>query len=145
MRTVNEIILHCSATPEGRPHTVEDIRRWHLQMGFKDIGYHFVVYLDGSVHQGRHLDLVGAHTTGHNAHSIGVCYIGGCDRNLKPKDTRTPQQKQALLNLCRELIERFPNATIHGHNEYAKKACPSFDVRQWAKENNLPYGNTSPN
>ena len=141
MRTIDELILHCSATPEGRHVTVEDIRRWHLKMGFRDIGYHFVVYLDGSVHQGRHLDQVGAHTTGHNAHSVGVCDIGGLDSNLKPKpkpkDTRTPQQRQAMLNLCRELLERFPQATVHGHNEYAKKACPSFDARQWAKENHL--------
>ena len=143
MRTINEIILHCSATPEGRHHTVDDIRRWHLKMGFKDVGYHFVVYLDGSIHQGRHLDLAGAHTAGHNAHSIGVCYIGGCDRNLKPKDTRTPQQRQAMINLCRELLERFPQATLHGHNEYAKKACPSFDVKQWAAQNNMPYDNTT--
>ena len=77
MRKIDEIIIHCSATAEGRNFTVEDVRRWHKARGFVDVGYHYLVYLDGSVHVGRPLAQVGAHCLGHNAHSIGVCYIGG--------------------------------------------------------------------
>jgi N-acetylmuramoyl-L-alanine amidase len=99
MRKINKIILHCTATPEGRHTTVEDIRRWHKAQGWSDIGYHYVVYLDGSVHEGRPVDIVGAHTKGHNTGSISVVYVGGIDKmNLKPKDTRTEEQKEALHN-----------------------------------------------
>ena len=136
MRTINEIIIHCSATEEGRDFSVEDIRRWHVQgNGWKDIGYHFVIYRDGSVHPGRPLDQVGAHTTGHNANSIGVCYIGGVAADRKtPKDTRTPQQNTALIELVRSLKLVFGVSKVSGHNEYARKACPSFDVQKWRKE-----------
>ena len=100
MRKINEIILHCSATAEGKDYTVADIDKWHKQRGFKCIGYHYVIYRDGSVHQGRPLNEIGAHTTGHNANSIGICYIGGCAKDGRtPKDTRTPQQKEALFSL----------------------------------------------
>lgn len=139
MRTINKIIIHCSATAEGKNFTVEDIRRWHEQgNGWKDIGYHFVIHLDGSIHLGRKLEQEGAHTKGHNLHSIGICYIGGCAADGKtPKDTRTPEQKRALLSLVMELKHQYPDATIHGHREFDKKACPSFDVRKWVKENGL--------
>ena len=135
MRTINEIIIHCSATEEGRDFTVEDIRRWHVQgNGWKDIGYHFVVYRDGSVHPGRPLDQVGAHTSGHNANSIGVCYIGGVAADGKtPRDTRTLEQKVALIDLVRSLKLVFGVSKVSGHNEYANKACPSFDVQKWRK------------
>lgn len=131
MRTINEIIVHCSATPEGRHHTVQDIRRWHLERGFKDIGYHYVVYLDGSIHAGRSTKLTGAHCTGHNRNSIGVCYIGGMSADMKhAKDTRTEAQKKALVSLLKELKRRYPNARIYGHRDFAAKACPSFDARK---------------
>ena len=130
MRQIEEIIIHCSATPEGRNVTVKDIDAWHRQRGFQCIGYHFVIYLDGSVHEGRKEELIGAHCSGHNGKSIGVCYIGGLDRNGKPKDTRTDAQKKSLTELIRTLKTRFPQASIHGHNEFANKACPCFDVRK---------------
>lgn len=130
-RSINEIIVHCSATIEGKDFTVDDIRKWHVRdRGWSDIGYHFVVYRDGSIHKGRNIDIAGAHTTGHNTHSIGVCYVGGCDRNLKPKDTRTPAQKEALLKLMKQLKKDYPKATIHGHYEYANKACPCFKPKE---------------
>lgn len=129
MRKINEIIVHCSATPEGKDFTVEDIRRWHRQRGFNDVGYHYVVYRDGSVHDGRSLDYIGAHCKGHNAYSIGVCYIGGMTAdNRSPKDTRTSAQKAALLALLRRLKRQYPSATIHGHRDFANKACPCFDA-----------------
>ena len=129
MRSINEIIVHCAATHEGRDFTVEDITRWHKARGFATIGYHYVIYRDGSIHEGRPLEQIGAHCVGHNKHSIGICYIGGCASDGKtPKDTRTPEQKEALLALLRRLKARFPNATIHGHRDFAAKACPSYDA-----------------
>lgn len=131
MRKITEIIIHCAATPEGKDFTVQDIDRWHRQRGFKCIGYHFVIYRDGSIHKGRPLDQIGAHCTGHNANSIGICYIGGCAADGKTaKDTRTGAQREALKRLVSELRVAYPQATVHGHREFAKKACPSFDVQK---------------
>ncbi|MCC8037922.1 MAG: N-acetylmuramoyl-L-alanine amidase [Bacteroidales bacterium] len=132
MRKIDKIILHCSATAEGRNFTVQQIRDWHVKgNGWRDIGYHYVIYLDGSVHRGRPENQVGAHCTGHNANSIGVCYIGGCAADGKtPKDTRTPAQRAALISLVKELRSKYPGATVHGHNEFANKACPSFNVQK---------------
>nr|DAE47070.1 MAG TPA: endodeoxyribonuclease I [Caudoviricetes sp.] len=130
MRKINKIIIHCSATPEEREHTVADITAWHKQRGFATIGYHFVIYLDGTIHEGRPIEMQGSHTLGQNAHSIGICYIGGVAKDGRtPKDTRTPAQKKALIELVAELKEKYPEATIHGHNEFANKACPSFNVK----------------
>lgn len=129
MRKISSIIVHCSATPEGKSFTVADIDRWHRQRGFAQIGYHYVIYLDGSVHTGRPLSQVGAHCQGHNVNSIGVCYIGGMTADSKhPKDTRTPEQKLALIELLKHLKQQFPKAVIHGHRDFAAKACPSFDA-----------------
>lgn len=127
---VEKIIVHCAATPEGRDVTAAEITRWHIERGFRTIGYHYVIRLDGSVEKGRPEDEIGAHCLGENAHSIGVCYVGGIDRDtLKPKDTRTEAQKIALRQLVEELQRRYPGATVHGHNEFAKKACPCFNVK----------------
>lgn len=130
MRNVTKIIIHCTATPEGREVTVNEVTRWHLSRGFQTIGYHYLIYLDGTVHVGRPIETPGAHTEGHNANSVGVCYVGGLDKAMKPKDTRTPAQKAALLSLVRDLKIKYPSATIHGHKEFANKACPSFDVQK---------------
>ena len=103
MRKISEIIVHCAATPEGKAFTVADIDAWHKKRGFRCIGYHFVIYLDGSVHKGRAIEEVGAHCLGHNANSIGICYIGGCATNGKtPKDTRTEAQKQSPNGILRD-------------------------------------------
>jgi N-acetylmuramoyl-L-alanine amidase len=134
MRRINELIIHCTATPEGRPVTVEEITEWHKNKGWKTIGYHYVIDLNGMVHNGRPVEQVGAHCEGHNANSIGIVYVGGCDADMKPKDTRNYSQKVAMLKLVRLLKEQYPGVSIHGHNEYAAKACPSFDVQKWRKE-----------
>ena len=131
-RDINEIILHCSATKEGRDFCAADIRRWHLQRGFNDIGYHFVVKLDGTVERGRDINLTGAHCLHHNRRSIGVCYVGGLDRAGRPADTRTPAQRLALPALVRRLRRHHPRATIHGHREFAAKACPCFNAAEYA-------------
>lgn len=129
MRKIDEIIVHCTATPEGRPHTAKDVDMWHRQRGFDGIGYHFLVRLDGTVEPGRPLEKIGAHCLGHNAHSIGICYVGGLTKDGKsPKDTRTPAQREALRGLVAYLRRLFPNITLHGHREFAAKACPSFDI-----------------
>ncbi|NDV79766.1 N-acetylmuramoyl-L-alanine amidase [Dysgonomonas sp. 511] len=130
MRKINKIIIHCSATRQGEHFTTDDIDRWHRARGFRKIGYHFVVYLDGSVHPGRMLEEVGAHTVGHNTYSVGICYIGGTDAEGNPKDTRTDEQKIALRAIVETLRSAFPNAAVHGHCEFAAKACPSFDVKK---------------
>ena len=128
-RSISEIIVHCTATPEGKDFTVDDIRRWHKAQGWSDIGYHYVVYRDGTVHEGRNVNISGAHCSGHNMHSIGVCYVGGCDAGGKtPKDTRTEEQKASLLSLLVDLRRLYPKAKIHGHRDFANKACPSFDA-----------------
>lgn len=130
MRIINEIIIHCSATPEGKDYTVEQIKQWHKQRGFSDIGYHYVIYRDGSIHSGRPIERIGAHCLKHNAHSIGICYIGGVAKDGKtPKDTRTDAQKESLIKLIKELKAKYPKATVHGHREYANKACPCFDAK----------------
>ena len=129
-RKITEIIVHCSATPEGKHYTVEDIRKWHKAQGWSDAGYHYLVYLDGSIHNGRDVDIVGAHCTNHNSHSIGVCYIGGVAKDGKtPKDTRTEEQKESIIYLLKELKKLYPDAEIYGHNNFANKACPSFNAR----------------
>lgn len=127
-RVINEIIIHCSATKEGQDFTTADIKKWHIARGFSDIGYHYVIYRDGSVHPGRNVNISGAHCTNHNAHSIGVCYIGGLDKAGNPKDTRTEQQRAALIKLLSSLKKLYPKATIHGHCEFSNKACPCFNA-----------------
>lgn len=138
-RYINELIVHCSATPEGQNYTVDDIRKWHISQGWSDIGYHYVIHRDGTIHNGRDVDLVGAHCSknGHNQHSIGVCYIGGVENKpntpyalLKAKDTRTDAQKGALVCLLYDLKKLYPKAQIWGHRDFdSSKKCPSFDAR----------------
>lgn len=132
-RAITSIAIHCAATPEGKAFFAADIRSWHKRQGWSDIGYHFVIDLDGTIEVGRPLAISGAHVQGHNARSIGICYVGGvaADGRQTPKDTRTPAQKAALLMLLRELTGRFPGAEIKGHRDYpgVAKACPSFDAR----------------
>lgn len=132
MRQINKIIIHCSDTPEGRPNTVADITAWHKkERGFRTIGYHYVVYLDGEVVHGRPIKDIGAHCTGHNAHSIGICYIGGRTADMKEyKDTRTPAQKKALVELITALRRQFPNAKVCGHRDLANRLCPCFDAKE---------------
>ena len=130
MRTINEIILHCSATTEGRDVSTEDIRRWHVRSnGWSDIGYHFVVELDGTVKAGRPVERSGAHVKGRNRKSIGLCYVGGLGRDGKTaKDTMNRAQEQSMLNLITTLRGVYGNVPVTGHNKYAAKACPSFQV-----------------
>lgn len=128
MRNINEIIIHCTATRAGRDFTAADVDRWHRERGFKCIGYHYVIRLNGAVEAGRKEADIGAHCLGHNRNSVGVAYVGGLDSNGRAADTRTDRQRAALLQLIKELKQRYPHATIHGHRDFAAKDCPCFDA-----------------
>jgi N-acetylmuramoyl-L-alanine amidase len=130
MRTINKIIIHCTATVEGRAVTVKEVAAWHRARGFSGIGYHYLIGLNGEIMTGRNIELAGAHCEGQNAHSIGVCYAGGLVADGKtPKDTRTLKQRHALTSLLKDLKAKYQGATIHGHQEFANKACPCFDAK----------------
>lgn len=130
MRVINKLIVHCTATPEGRVTTVADVDLWHRQKGWTGIGYHYLIGLNGEIWEGRREALTGAHTLKHNADSIGVCYVGGCDSDMKTKDTRTPAQKQSLIKLLTDLKKKYPKAEIKGHRDYNSTSCPGFDAYQ---------------
>lgn len=132
---VKYLTIHCAATPEGRHVTHEQITQWD-KAKFGQTSYHWVVELDGSMHRTLRDDQKGAHVGGANTGNIGICYIGGVDKKLNPKDTRTDVQKKSLLTLIRTYKERYPGITIRGHRDWpgVKKACPSFDVVSWLKE-----------
>jgi len=143
MRSIKHIVVHCSATIEGKHFTARDIDRWHRRRGWKGIGYHYVIRLDGTIEEGRPEWKIGAHVRGKNRHSIGVVYIGGIDKKLVPKDTRTEAQKQALKDLLKALKQKYPSAQILGHRDFSPdrngngviepfefiKPCPSFDAK----------------
>ena len=135
MRKINKIILHCSDTPEGRDNKAADIKRWHTLPppkgnGWEDIGYHYVVDLDGTIEPGRPIEEVGAHCTGQNADSIGICYVGGKTKDMKAvKDTRTKEQKDSLVKLLKYLVAKYPGVKIYGHRDFSSKPCPSFDAK----------------
>lgn len=133
MRKINEIIVHCTATPAGRAVSAADVDRWHRERGFDCIGYHYLVGLDGRVEKGRPLEVAGAHCKGHNMASVGVAYVGGLDAGGRPADTRTPEQRRALVELIGQLRKRFPDARVRSHRDFAAKACPCFDAtREYA-------------
>lgn len=130
-RRIDELVWHCTATAEGKDYTVADIRAWHKARGWSDIGYHYIVYRDGRIMVGRPIGQIGSHVAGHNTGTVGCSYIGGVSRDGKtPKDTRTPEQAKSMLWLTRELVRKHGIKKVTGHNQYASKACPSFDVRK---------------
>lgn len=130
MRAISEIIIHCSATIEGMNYHAADIKAWHINRGFSDIGYHYVIDLDGTIEDGRDISIIGAHCKGHNQNSIGICYIGGLDKNGNPKDTRTDSQKVSLTNLVK-LLQTIYKVPVYGHRDFnTKKACPCFDAQK---------------
>ena len=132
MREITKIIVHCTATPEGREVDVEEIRKWHTEAprNWSDVGYHFHIKLDGTLQEGRPIERTGAHCAGQNFCSIGISYAGGMTKDMKEaKDTRTPEQTDALTDILHELKEQYPKAKIYGHRDFSVKACPSFDAR----------------
>lgn len=135
MRKINKIIIHCADTPEGRDVRAAEIKKWHILPppkgnGWNDIGYHYVVDLDGTIEPGRPIEEAGAHCSGHNADSIGICYVGGKTKDMKAvKDTRTKEQKDSLIKLLKYLIAKYPGVKIYGHRDFSSKSCPSFDAK----------------
>ncbi len=130
MRTINLIIVHCSATRSDRRFSVEDLIACHdARFGFT--GYHYYITRDGQVYQTRHENLPGAHARHYNQHSLGVCYEGGLTPDGHPGDTRTPAQKAALWHLLQSLKTDYPSARILGHRDLPNvaKACPCFDAK----------------
>ena len=129
-RRIDAIVIHCTASKPDVDLTAQDVRTMHKRQGWSDIGYHYLIRLDGRIELGRDVDIIGAHVEGHNAHTIGVCYVGGLDRNGKPYDTRTENQKASLLSLLMMLRKTYPKAVIKGHRDFpgVKKACPCFDA-----------------
>lgn len=135
MAQIKHLTVHCAATPEGRDVTAEQITKWD-QDKFGQTSYHWVIELDGSTHRTLQDDQRGAHVAKANTGNIGICYVGGVDAKMQPKDTRTDAQKKALLTLIRTYKERYPGIIIRGHRDWpgVKKACPSFDVLTWLKQ-----------
>lgn len=136
MRDINKIILHCSATQEGKDFDVNDIREWHKQRNFIDVGYHYVIKLDGTIEDGRDIRSIGAHCKGYNANSIGIVYVGGLDSEGKGKDTRTKEQKESLLNLIDDLLIAYDLDIddVYCHYQFAKKLCPCFKIEEFKEE-----------
>ena len=130
MRHLTEIIVHCTATPEGREVTKADLHQWHVEgRGWSDIGYHYLIQLDGTVVPCRPMERDGAHVKGRNKGTVGVSYAGGVDARGNAKDTRTSAQKAALTSLLVKLLDTYPSINhISSHQDYAAKACPSFDA-----------------
>lgn len=130
MRTIDRIIIHCSATRPGQTCDARVITRWHKEKGYKTIGYHYVILPDGTVEKGRDEREIGAHCVGYNSTSIGICYVGGLDKNGKPTDTRTVKQKEAMRDLVNAICVRYCIKDIAGHNEFSNKSCPCFNVKK---------------
>ena len=145
MRTIDHIIIHCSATREGSSLSVEELEKMHRRRGFRGIGYHYYIRRDGTVTNTCPLEVIGAHCKGNNAHSVGICYEGGLDARGNPKDTRTPEQRSAMHLLVAQLLKRFKNnVCICGHRDLSPdlngdgviepeewvKECPCFEVRK---------------
>lgn len=130
MRIITLIIIHCSAVRPWEQSGFREIDLWHRQRGWKyGCGYHFIVRRDGSIEDGRPLEMIGAHCLNHNNHSIGICYEGGLDVAGRPADTRTEAQKVTMRQLLERLHRQFPNAVIVGHNVFEPmKACPCFNA-----------------
>lgn len=141
-RRIDAIVIHCTASKPDQDLTADDVRKIHKRNGWSDIGYHYLVRLDGRIEKGRDADIIGAHVSGYNAHTIGVCYVGGLDAKGKPRDTRTLNQKESLVSLLKMLLAAYPNAIIKGHRDYSPdkngngivepeewvKQCPCFDA-----------------
>jgi len=136
MREISKIIVHCTATQEGKPISVKTIDSWHRKRGWSGIGYHYVVQLDGTINPGRPIERQGAHVKNQNKDSIGITYVGGVesergeDGKWIAKDTRTQAQKDSLEYLIGYLCASYPGAEVSGHNNWSRKSCPCFDAKE---------------
>lgn len=134
IKSVDYLVVHCSATKEDQDIGVDEIRQWHLQRGWLDVGYHYVIRRDGTVETGRDVRVPGAHARGFNHVSLGICLAGGVESDGKTAESNfTHAQWEALELLIRDLLAEYPDAEVLGHRDLpnVNKACPSFDVREW--------------
>jgi N-acetylmuramoyl-L-alanine amidase len=133
MRKINLIVVHCSATKADQECNADIIDKWHRKRGWRKIGYHYVINRSGLLETGRKLEEVGAHVKGKNKHSIGISMIGGLDANGDPECNYTKEQWKQLETLVSQLQADYPEADVDGHNSFAAKACPCFNVKEWLK------------
>ena len=133
MRKINSLIIHCSATPPKMDIGVKEIRQWHISKGWSDIGYHVVIRRNGKIETGRPLEKAGAHCRGKNKHSIGICLIGGINKEQVPRNNFTKAQFKTLEKVVKKYDMIYDGLDIRGHSEFSKKACPSFNVQTWLK------------
>jgi len=129
MRKITEIIIHCSFTKSTQDFRAVDIRKWHIQdNGWSDIGYNDVICRDGLIESGRPHEIPGAHAKNHNSNSIGICLVGGMDKEGKPIFNFTQAQMLALIAYVNGLKKKYPKAKVIGHNQVSTKDCPCFNV-----------------
>lgn len=135
MRTIVYIVIHCSATSERANVGRAEIDVWHRDQGWSGIGYHYVIRRNGDIEIGRPAEEVGAHVKGFNAHSLGICLVGGVNERKEPVDNFTSDQWDSLGLLVDGLQRKYPTATVCGHRDFPNvdKACPSFDVLEWRR------------
>lgn len=142
------LVIHCTATPEGREVTAAEIRRWHTApppagRGWRHVGYTDMFHLDGRVerlvknNEDDRVDNweITNGVAGYNSVSRHIVYVGGCDSAMRPKDTRTAAQREALKRYVQDFHSRFPQIRIVGHHDLNPgKACPAFNVAAWLRE-----------
>lgn len=137
------IVIHCSATLCDASIDWKTIDRMHREKGWLMCGYHYVIKADGTIQNGRDEEAIGAHVAGHNHDSIGICLVGGVDKDNDPVDNFTAAQKESLARLLLVLKNKYPDAVILGHRDFkeVKKDCPCFDVKSWLEDNCklIPY------
>ena len=131
------IFVHCSATKPSMDVGVREISQWHKELGWLAIGYHFVIRRDGTIEEGRPVDVVGSHVKDWNSKSVGVCLVGGIDDKGKFEANFTPAQMQSLKEKLADLKDMYPDAEIKAHHDIAPKACPSFNLSRWLKTGEL--------
>lgn len=142
MRVINQILIHCSATSEYMDIGVDEIRTWHKERGWSDVGYHFIIRRDGTPEKGRAVEIAGAHAKGYNAHSIAICLVGGVDKNQQPTDNFTDDQMETLDILLMSLIEMYDTVIdVRGHRDLpdVAKDCPCFSVEEELLSNPATY------
>jgi len=149
IKNVKHLVVHCAATPPSRDIGVAEIRAMHKQRGFNDVGYHYVIRRDGRIEKGRADTVIGAHVSGFNATSLGICMVGGINAKGWSEQNFTPAQFEALRGLLTKLKAAHPDAEILGHRDLSPdtnrdgkvsrnewlKDCPCFDVRDWLAGN----------
>lgn len=152
LKEVKYLAVHCSATPASQNIGVNDVDRMHRLRGFLRIGYHYVIRRDGTIEKGREDSQVGAHVQDFNSVSLGICLIGGVEKDtdvkrnangavtkLVAQDNFTDAQKDSLEELLKHLKKTYPKAIIQGHRDFPNvaKDCPSFDVKAFVKERGI--------